>query len=128
MVTHGTIQLISVEVVAAEQRRRRNQRAVDKAEETEMTVDVQVGLRLQEEVLQEALLSAPGHPKVLGIVAEAADGDIQEGKPQELHLREVQGPLSVHGLSADITCWGSASVSRETANFGIPTLPLLQER
>ena len=92
-----------------------------------MTVDVQVDL-LQEEAHQEIPQDVPGHPKVQAHVAEAAEGDIQEGKPQELHLREVQGPLSVHGLSADIICWGSASVSRETAISAPSTLPLLQER
>ena len=66
-----------------------------------MTVDVQVDLRLQEEVHQAAPHNVPGHPKVLAHVADAAEGDIQEGKPQEPHLREVQGPLSVHGLSAE---------------------------
>ena len=133
MVAHGIIQLTSVEVVAAEQRRRRNQRAAAEAEETIMTVDVQVGLRLQEEVLQEALHNAPGHPKVQGLVAEAADGDIQEGKPQD-HPQEavplvgpLASPLPIHDRYVEITCRGNVKGNLRTASFGIPTLHVLQE-
>ena len=117
-------------VVAAEQRRRRHQRAVEEAEETQMTVDVQVGLRLQEEVLQEALHNAPGHPKVQGLVAEAADGDIQEGKPQD-HPQEVPlvsplaGPLPIHDRCVEITCRENVKENLRTASVGIPALPLL---
>ena len=93
-----------------------------------MAVDVQVDLKLQEEAHQEVPQDVLGHPKVLAHVAEAAEGDIQEGKFQELHLREVQGPLSVHGLSAEIICWGSASISRKTATFGILHLAFTTRR
>ena len=47
-----------------------------------MIVDVQVDLKLQEEAHQEVPQDVPGHPKVLAHVAEAAEGDSQEGNPK----------------------------------------------
>ena len=110
MIAHGIIQLRSVAAIAVEQRKRNLVEAAAEAEATKETVGTLVDHRDQEGVLQELPHRAPGLLKVQGLVAEAADGDIQEGKPQD-HPQEavpLVGPLAspppIHDRYVEITC------------------------
>ena len=109
MIAHGIIQLRSVAAIAVEQRKRNLVEAAAEAEATKETVGTLVDHRDQEGVLQELPHRAPGLLKVQGLVAEAADGDIQEGKPQD-HPQEVPlvsplaGPLPIRDRYVEITC------------------------
>ena len=127
MIAHGIIQLTSVEATAAEQRTRRNQKEEAEAEETVVT---QVDLRDQEGALQGVPHRVPVLLKDQGLVAEAVEGDIQEGKPLD-HPQEVPlvsplaGPLPIHDRCVEITCRENVKENLRTASVGIPALPLL---
>ena len=100
-------------------------RAAAEAEVTKETVETRVDHRDQEGVLQELPHRVPGLLKVQGLVAEAADGDIQEGKPQD-HPQEVPlvsplaGPLPIHDRYVEITCRENVNGHLKTASFGTP--------
>ena len=73
-------------------------------------METQVEHRDQERVPRELPHRVPGLLKVQGLVAEAADGDIQEGKPQD-HPQEavplvgpLASPLPIHDRYVEITC------------------------
>ena len=130
MIAHGIIQLTSVEAMAVEQRKRNQVEEAAEAEATKETVETRVAHRDQEGVLQELPHRVPALLKVQGLVAEAADGDIQEGKPQD-HPQEVPlvsplaGPLPIPDRCVEITCRENAKGIMRTARFGIPALHLL---
>ena len=117
--------------VKLRRRNREEEAEVEATKRIEVTLAAPGHLAVAAVALLERLHRVPDLPKAQGLVAEAADGGIQEGKPrgrlpEAVLLGDPQAsPLPTEDRYVEITCRESVNEHKKTASFGITTLSVL---